>query len=111
MTSGSRTTLAAPRARTCRGGAVARLDFGSVHDEAAVDAQRLSRHVARLARDEKADHVGDVLRALHAPEWDGARALAGELVRRHPHELALIARDGGPHVGLHEARANAVHAD
>src|SRR5438876_5796062 len=82
-----------------------------MHEEAAVDAQGLSRHVARLARDEKADHVGDVLGALHPPERHRAGALAGELFRRHPHQLALIARDRGPHVSLHEARADAVHPD
>jgi hypothetical protein len=40
----------------------------SVHDEAAVDAQRLAGHVAGLAGDQEADHVRDVLRTLHAPQ-------------------------------------------
>src|SRR3989442_11576906 len=83
----------------------------SVHDEAAVDAQRLPRHVARLARHEKADHARDVLGTLHPPEWDLRGALARELLGREPHQLALLARDVGPHVGLHEAGAHAVHPD
>src|SRR2546428_11607874 len=83
----------------------------SVHHEAAVDAQRLPRHVTRLTRHEKADHARDVLGTLHPPEWDLRGALARELLGREAHQLALLARDVGPHVGLHEAGAHAVHAD
>src|SRR5213593_3029225 len=79
-----------------------------MHEEAAVDAQRLSRHVARLARDEKADHVGDVLGSLHPAERYRTGAVAGEFFSAHAHQLALLARHSRPHVGLDESRAHAV---
>jgi len=40
----------------------------SVHDEAAGDIDRLAGHVPGSIRREEADHVGHILRALHAAE-------------------------------------------
>src|SRR5262249_31620421 len=42
----------------------------AVHNQSAVDAESLTRHVVRARRHEEPDHVGDVLRALHSPQGD-----------------------------------------
>src|SRR5713226_10285349 len=83
----------------------------SMHHQAAVHADRLAGHVSGAARGEEGDHPGDVLGALHPPERHLGGALPGELLGRHAHQGALLARDQRPHVGLHEAGADAVHAD
>src|SRR5437660_11900588 len=80
----------------------------AVHDEAAVDAERLPRHVAGAIGGEKSDDGGDVLGPLHAPERHRLGAPARELLRGDAHHRALVARDLGPHVRLDEARAHAV---
>src|SRR5215470_17827827 len=90
--------------KTSRGGLL-------VHDETAVDTQRLPRHVAGARPGEEGDHVRHVLRLLHAPEGYGGRAMPRELLRRHAEERALLLGHLRPHVRLHEARAHAVHAD
>ena len=54
----------------------------AVHDEAAVDAQRLARHVAGARRGEEADDGGDVFGAFHPPQRHRLLTLAGELFRR-----------------------------
>src|SRR5437879_7147551 len=82
----------------------------AVHDQTAVDAQRLAGHVGGPARAEEGDHVGHVVRLLHAPQRHLLLALARELLRCLPEQLALVAGDQRPHVGLDEARAHAVHA-
>src|SRR5262245_49794164 len=55
----------------------------SVHDEAAVDAERLARHVAGLRRGQEPDDVRDVLRCLHASERHGVQAGLGEIIGAH----------------------------
>jgi len=52
----------------------------AMHDKAAVDAEGLTCHVIRARRYEKPDHVGDVLRPLHAPQGDSPRLPSGELL-------------------------------
>src|SRR5216684_8786863 len=52
----------------------------SMHDEAAVNADRLPGHVCRPAPGEEGDHVGHVLRTLQPPERHLREALPGELV-------------------------------
>jgi hypothetical protein len=42
-----------------------------VHDEAAIDADRLAGHVAGLAGGEEADHVRHVLRPLEPAQGNG----------------------------------------
>src|SRR5439155_21982616 len=51
----------------------------SLHDQAAVDAERLARHVPGAAAGEEGDHVGHVLRALHPSERHLRGALPREL--------------------------------
>src|SRR5215471_21233434 len=84
---------------------------GLVHDETAVYTQRLPRHVAGAWPREEGDHVRHVLRLLHAPERYGGRAMAGELLRGHAEERALLLGRLRPHVRLHEAWAHAVDPD
>src|SRR5439155_222600 len=92
-------------------GRIPRARASAVHDEAAVDAERLPRHVAGAIGGEKSDDGGDVLGPLHAPERHRLGAPTRELLRGDAHHRALIARDLGPHVRLDEARAHAVDAD
>src|SRR6266545_245275 len=99
------TTTASSITRSCTAGLLA------VHDEAAVDAQRLAGHVAGARRGEEADHGGDVFGAFHPPQRYRLLALAGELLRRLVEQRALLAGDLVPHVGLDEARTHAVEAD
>src|SRR5437867_3828963 len=46
----------------------------AVHDQPAIDAEGLASHVVRARRHEEPDHVGDVLRSLHAPQGDLVKA-------------------------------------
>ena len=60
---------------TARPPVISAMGSSLVHDEAAVHAERLAGHVARLARGEEADHVGHVLGAFHrAPAAPAPRA-------------------------------------
>src|SRR6202795_3968147 len=83
----------------------------SLHHETAVHAERLAGHVACVWRGEEGDHVRDVLGTLHPPEGHRCRALAGELLGGEASHRSQLARDFRPHVGLHEAGTDAVHAD
>jgi hypothetical protein len=47
-----------------------------VHHQAAVNAEGLTHHVLRARRHEESNHVGDVLRAFHAPQGDLGEAPA-----------------------------------
>src|SRR5215813_1008529 len=83
----------------------------AVHDEPAVDAESLTRHVRRTRRHKEPDHIRNVLGALHAPQRDLANASAGELFRRLLEQRCLFPDYGGPHICLDEAGANAVYSD
>src|SRR5204863_4971217 len=83
----------------------------SLHHEAAVHAEGLAGHVARAWRGEEADHRGDVFRRFHPSERHRRLSLPRELFGSHAEQCPLLARDLRPHVGLHEARADAVDAD
>src|SRR5271155_1852894 len=62
----------------------------AVHDQAAVDAEGLTRHVLRAWRHQESYHAGDVLRALHAPQGDLVDAPAGELLGRLLEQRRLL---------------------
>src|SRR5262244_4378304 len=80
----------------------------SVHDQATGDVDGLPGHVSSPVRGEKADHFGDVLWMLHTSEWHLGGALLREILRREAQQGTLLAGDELPHVGLYEARADAV---
>src|SRR5829696_974750 len=64
----------------------------ALHDQAAVDAERLAGHVARARGGEEADHAGHVVRRLHAAQRHRRLALAVELLRCQAEDRALLAR-------------------
>src|SRR5204863_1043275 len=74
----------------------------AVHDEAAIDAERLARHVPGAVGGEEPDDGGHVLGALHASQRDLRGAAARERLGRRTHQGRLLPRDASPHDRLHE---------
>src|SRR5215831_11806859 len=79
--------------------AVRATNSSAVHDQPAIDAEGLTRHVFRARRYEEPDQMGDVLRTLHASQRHLANALSRKLFGRLLEQRSLLAGDGGPHVG------------
>src|SRR4029434_8063624 len=83
--------------------------FLSVHDEAAGDVDCLTSHIRCPLGSEEADDMGYVLRSLHAAKRHLGGTLCGEVLGRQAHQSALLTSHRHPHVGLHEAGADAVY--
>src|SRR5579883_1045068 len=81
-------------------------------DPAAGDVDRLAGHVAREGRREEEDDPSDVVRRPGAPHRNLLEPPVVPFSLAQPHHgLALLAVDLDPHVGVDDARADAVDPD
>src|SRR5918912_3376010 len=82
-----------------------------MHDQATGDIDGLTCHVISFARGEEAYDVGLVLGLLGTAKWDRRDAFLPVLTRLLTQlSDAHFAIDLLPHLGVHQARADAVHA-